>query len=375
MTSSPPPREPRRSTAVSTRTPATADPEPGIELIAVRRLVEPSIEGRIAFSPGDRPLVAAGERFEAGAGLAEILRDGRTREIRLEPGDGDGASSLRPGDHRPAPGPPPDGSGPTEGRLRSRRRRERSTPSGELLYELDGRWRLAVGDTIDLIEAPVAGTTSEVRNGVGLTFRTDARGTAGASAFGAPVRGRLEIAPTAGGEVRAAGIDVARKGTILVVGARVDAETLIRARAMGVRGVIVGGLAGKERRDLIASGERQLAGRHRLEPFALLVLDGTLRRPISGPHMEIFRALAGRTVGILVDPPALVFDEPDLELPLPRPDQVRIRSGPRAGAEGRWAGLAGVRRFGSWVHLEAGRIELASGEIVTAPLADLERYQ
>ena len=137
MTSSPPPQEPRRSTAASTRAPATSTrstaasartrsgsaatdvAEPGIELIAVRRLVEPSIEGRITFSPGDRPLAAAGERFEAGAGLAEILRDGRTREIPLEPGDGDGASSLRPGDHRPAFDPGPDGSDRKSTRLNS----------------------------------------------------------------------------------------------------------------------------------------------------------------------------------------------------------------------------------------------------------------
>ena len=37
------------------------------------------------------------------------------------------------------------------------------------------------------------------------------------------------------------GLDVGLAGTIIVVGTRLDAETLTRARAMGVRGVIVGG--------------------------------------------------------------------------------------------------------------------------------------
>ena len=68
-----------------------------------------------------------------------------------------------------------------------------------------------------------------------------------------------------------------------MIGSRVDAESLTRARAMGVRGVIVSGLGGKERRDFMASESRQRAALHRLPPFAVLVLDGALRRPIAGP--------------------------------------------------------------------------------------------
>ena len=52
---------------------------------------------------------------------------------------------------------------------------------------------------------------------------------------------------------------------------------------MGVRGVIVSGLAGKERRDFLASESRQRAALHRLPPFAVLILDGVIRRPIAGP--------------------------------------------------------------------------------------------
>ena len=58
---------------------------------------------------------------------------------------------------------------------------------------------------------------------------------------------------------------------------------------MGVRGVIVGGLAGKERRDFLASEARQRAALHRLPPFAVLVLDGVMRRPIAGPIAAILR--------------------------------------------------------------------------------------
>ena len=85
----------------------------------------------------------------------------------------------------------------------------------------------------------------------------------GIVALGGPTRGRLQVAAGADSELRAGGLDVALAGAILVVGSRVDAETLTRARAMGVRGIIVTGLASKERRDFLASerasGRRSIA--------------------------------------------------------------------------------------------------------------------
>ena len=131
-------------------------------------------------------------------------------------------------------------------------------------------------------------------------------------------------------------------GTILVIGSRVDAEALTRARAMGVRGVIVSGLAGKERRDFLASEARQRAALHRLPPFAVLVLDGAIRRPIAGPVAAVLEALAGRTVAITIDPPAIVFDEPEL-IVAPPPDGHS--SGPlrRARRRGGAVGRAGRR--------------------------------
>jgi hypothetical protein len=154
----------------------------------------------------------------------------------------------------------------------------------------------------------------------------------------------------------------------------VDAEALTRARAMGVRGVIVSGLAGKERRDFLASEARQRAALHRLPPFAVLVLDGAIRRPIAGPVAAVLEALAGRTVAITIDPPAIVFDEPELTVAQPPAGHVRIRSGEHAGEEGRWAGLAGVRRFAGGTFLEAGWVVLGDAPAISVPIADLERF-
>jgi hypothetical protein len=197
-------------------------------------------------------------------------------------------------------------------------------------------------------------------------------------ALGDPTFGRLSLGSERGdqrqGRLRSTSLDVGLAGTILVIGSRVDAEALTRARAMGVRGVIVSGLAGKERRDFLASEARQRAALHRLPPFAVLVLDGAIRRPIAGPVAAVLEALAGRTVAITIDPPAIVFDEPELTVAQPPAGHVRIRSGEHAGEEGRWAGLAGVRRFAGGTFLEAGWVVLGDAPAISVPIADLERF-
>jgi hypothetical protein len=192
-------------------------------------------------------------------------------------------------------------------------------------------------------------------------------------ALGGPTHGRLKLAAGPSGELRPGGLDVGLAGTILVVGARVDAETLTRARAMGVRGIVVAGLPSKERRDWIASEGRQKAALHRLPPFAVLVLDGALRRSIAGPVVGLLEALEGREVAIVNDPPALVFDAPDLDFADPPPDLVRVRSGPDAGREARWVASLGPRRFAHGVQLEAAQVRFAEGPAVV-PVGDLERF-
>jgi hypothetical protein len=161
---------------------------------------------------------------------------------------------------------------------------------------------------------------------------------------------------------------------VLVVGARIDAEALTRARAMGVRGVIVGGLSSKERRDFLASESRQRAARQGVPPFAVLVVEGSIRRPIASPIMAVFTALEGCDVAILPHPPALAFDASVGGVAAPPPDLVRVRGGALLGQEGRWVGLAGARRFEGGVFLEAGLVRLDDGPPVSVPIGDLERF-
>jgi hypothetical protein len=207
-----------------------------------------------------------------------------------------------------------------------------------------------------------------------VTIRTTASAIIGRAALAGPAWGRLQIVADADGELRAQHVDVGAAGAIIVAGARMDAEALTRARAVGVRGVVVAALGIKEQRDFLASERRGRAAVHGLPPFGILVLDGAARRPIASPVMALFEALEGSVVAIVGDPPALVLDETAASLPGPAPDLVRVRSGPLAGAEGTWAGLAGPRRFPAGVTLEAAFVRFGGRPPVAIPIGDLERF-
>jgi len=344
---------------------------PGLDLVGRRPLLRDAPEILFRLAPGDRPLVAPGEAIVAGTTIAERLRDASVVDL----GPGAAPDGARPGDRWASTDRPP---ARVIGRPGGRLRGGADAGSGELLFEVDGRWSIATGEHPEPVECPVTGVVRDVRPGVGIRVRAQGRALLGVEALGDPTSGRLSLGTDRGdqrhGRLRPTSLDVGLAGTILVIGSRVDAEALTRARAMGVRGVIVSGLAGKERRDFLASETRQRAALHRLPPFAVLILDGVIRRPIAGPIAAILEALVGTTVAISVDPPALVFDVPSVEIRMPAADHVRVRSGEHAGEEGRWAGLAGIRRFPGGTFLEAGWVAFGDDPPRPVPIADLERF-
>jgi len=331
-----------------------------LAVVPSRPFVEHGLETRFPLAPGDRSLVDAGANVAAGDPLLERLRDRRVDETGLPP---DAATSARAG-QRWTP--------ETRGR-----RRPEHVVEGELLAPVSGgrdRWRMVTGEHRDRLLAPVPGDVVDVRPGAEIRLRTAGASLTGSFAAGSSARGRLELATDPFGELRAGGIDVGRSGSILVVGSRIDAEALTRARAMGVRGIVVASLPGKELRDFQASERRQRAALHPTPPFGVLVLEGATRRRIPSPVMALFEALTGREVSLLVDPPALVFDDADLELPPVAADWVHVRSGPSAGAEGRVVAVTGLRRFAANVMLEAARVAIDGEGVVDLPLGDLERF-
>jgi len=329
----------------------------GLALVARREVVTAPIDAWFPLGPGDKSFVAPGQAVVRGAPLADRLREPRTVVV---PGPGS-KGPEQPGDRWSPPG---------GGRIDD----ASGVPSGELLFRTGGRWRIAAADSSEPLDAPFPGIVREVRDGIGIRLESPAKGLLGTEVLAGPTSGRLHVATGPDGELRASQVDVGASGAILVAGARIDAETLTRARAVGVRGIVVAALGIKERHDFLASEKRGRAGVHGLPPFGVLVLDGAGRRPIASPIMAMLEALEGRTVAIVGRPPCLVVDDPDLELPAPSPDLVRVRSGPLAGAEGTWLGLAGPRRFPAGVILEAGLVRFGERAPIAVPLGDLERF-
>jgi hypothetical protein len=337
--------------------PVGAPPDPtGIELVAGRPLTSVGNIVLLRLAVGDRILVRPGDAVEAGAPLAERMRD-----VELVPEHGGGRRTRET---------PPDAPTRPSGTWQA----DAGGESGEVVAWLEGSLRITRGTPSDVLEAPVDGIVAGIRPGIAIEFAPGGPAIPAVFVAGGPARGRLELASGPEGELRPAAIDVGRAGTILVVGSRVDAETLTRARAMGVRGIVVAGLSEKDVRDLAASDTRQRASLHRPLPFAVLVLDGAIRRPIAGPVMAVLAASAGREVAIVGDPPSLLLGP---GAPVPQAGggpTVRVAHGPSAGREGRWLGLAGPRRFRAGIHLEAGFVTFDDGPAVAVPLADLERF-
>jgi len=165
------------------------------------------------------------------------------------------------------------------------------------------------------------------------------------------------------GDPDSAGWERARVAGILAV-VSASPETVLRARAVGLRGVVVGSLSDGERDALLLSLERRIAAGVATEPFGLLVLSG--RRAAS--RVADVRGLHGSEVWLSADPVGL--------LPRPTTGSASVRAsagdvlvigGPHEGARGVWEGL-----------LEAsaddpiGAVRI-NGERFAIPLGDLQR--
>jgi len=316
------------------------------------------------LGPADQPSVAVGDVVSVGDALFE-----RTREVHLAESSRVSGGELAPG----ALVDPADLIDSTAGRRRARL----SDRATVLFRGAQGRLRLAVGKAADHALSVVDGVVESV-DGRGIAIRAEGDTLPGAIRWGRSVRGRLMLGVSApDGDLRPSAIDVAAAGSIVVAGARVDLEAITRARALGVRGIICGGLMGKVLRQLEASDARQRASLHPPPPFAVLALDGYGLRPIPGPAWDALNAAAGNEVSIVADPP-LVLLAPGPSRPTSA-ELVRVTAGPHLGREGRLLGLRGQLRGAAGVYLPAGLVSLDGGtpgdpvERRTIALADLER--
>jgi hypothetical protein len=391
---------------------------PDLACVAGRRVIVFSPMIRFRLNPGDRALVAPGDSIVPGMPIAErtpdasvvdvgrlgLAKNGRVgrldksdksdkaagvegprliwREDRSDLASTDASFQPPPPIVAPARNerrrPPVPGKwwvGGDERRGRPSKGKPAVRVGGTLLFETNGRWRAAAGERHEVVESPVAGVVREARDGVEVTLQVAGAALPGAIAAGEPSRGYLDLPRLVDGDLWASALDVGRSGAVVVAGSRISAQSISRARAMSIRGLVAGSVGQGELRDLAASESRQKASLAPSVPFGLLALDGHQRRPIATPILALLAALAGREVAIITDPPLLVFDVAEVPLPELPPDWIRVRSGPHAGREGRWLEPAGLYRFRGGIHLEGAVVRFVDEtERTILPVSDLERF-
>ena len=324
---------------------------------------------RIPLHLADRPLVAPGQRVTQGQPLIEHFREQELLEVESSP-----TVMTMP------PGSPLD-TVPVEHTSRLGRRASATSYRARVCeHGRDGITRLVAGSGEVQVTAPASGVIEAVTP-ARIDLRSDGLAIDALVGWGRPSVGRIVIAVDArDAEIQTSRIDVAVAGAVLVVGSRVDVESLSRARALGVAAVITGGAASRDLRQLTSSEARQQAALHAAAPFGLLVFGGYGRAPIPGHVWDLLVAAEGRQAGLLPSSRTLIIEgdpTPLLDATIRPPDSVRVVSGEHRDHEGRLVGLSGPRLWPGGVYAAGGFVELVtptgSRERHCVPLTLLER--
>jgi len=340
-------------------------------LVAPAEPLAPAPVARLRLRPGDHPLVVAGELVQVGQPVMTQARETFLVEVPVRGDLGDR----------------PPGAELDLALLQSGRSIGRELPRpGDRAYLLyigaDRIARVVLARAPATMTSPIEGIAEEV-TACHISLRASGIGLRGPVGWGQPVVGRVVLAVASpDAELRSGAVDISAAGAILVAGARLDIEALTRARAIGVAGIICGGVVGRELQQLDESDVRQRAALHAINPFAILALDGFGRRPIPTLAWDLLAAAAAdeRLVGILPAARLAVVTGDPATLPLSSwpVDAVRLASGEGAGRMGRLVGLAGLVRRPGGMYQSSGYVSL--GATPDAPavrrvvaLADLER--
>lgn len=200
----------------------------------------------------------------------------------------------------------------------------------------------------------------------------------GVGGIGDAVHGELAVAVhTHDEELRAGAIDVSAAGKILIGGSRASAETLTRARAMGVAGIVLGGILDKELRDFEAIQRRRREIGGMTGSFAVVLLEGYGKVALDGQLFAWFRAHAGRMASVFGAERLLYVH--DAALPPARSpraavgDRVIIHRRPFQGRSGVLVGvLDDLHATPSGLAVLTGLVRMEDGRLIPIPLANLE---
>ncbi|HEY7332528.1 MAG TPA: hypothetical protein VH859_06150 [Candidatus Limnocylindria bacterium] len=200
----------------------------------------------------------------------------------------------------------------------------------------------------------------------------------GVGGTGEAVHGELVVAVhTPEEELRAGSIDVSATGKIVVGGSRASAETLTRARAMGVSGIVLGGVLDKELRDFEAIQRRRREVGGMTGAFGVLLLEGFGKVGIDPQRFAWLRTHAGHTASLFGAEGLLFVHEaspPPGRRALPRiGERVVAHRRPFQGRAGVLvAELEDLHAAPSGIPARMGLVRFEDGRLAPVPMANLE---
>jgi hypothetical protein len=200
----------------------------------------------------------------------------------------------------------------------------------------------------------------------------------GIGGTGEAVHGELVVAVHAPEEeLRAGAIDVSATGKIVVGGSRASAETLTRARAMGVSGIVLGGVLDKELRDFEAIQRRRREIGGLTGSFGVLLLEGFGKVGIDPQRFAWLRSHAGRTASLFGAESLLFVHEataPPERRALPRVgERVIAHRRPFQGRAGVLvAELDDLHAAPSGIPARMALVRFEDGRLAPVPMANLE---
>lgn len=213
----------------------------------------------------------------------------------------------------------------------------------------------------------------------GIEIRVSGAVVTGVGGSGGAVHGQLRLAVhDPADELRASAIDVAATDRIVVGGSRASAEALTRARAMGVAGIVLGGVLDKELRDFEATQvRRRRTGTQAAPDLSVLLLEGYGKVALDPALFGWFRAHDGHLASLFGATGTLyVYDAepPPARRVLPRTgDRVIAHRRPHAGQAGILVDvLDGLRLGTSGIAANSAVVRFEDGLTAVVPLANLE---
>lgn len=244
-----------------------------------------------------------------------------------------------------------------------------STTDGSVLVAPLGDEEPVIGHLRGRVRAIDAGS---------ITLEVPGVAVRGVGGTGDAVHGELVIAVhNAEEELRAAAIDVGATGKIVVGGSRASAETLTRARAMGVAGIVLGGVLDKELRDFEAIQRRRREIGGLTGSFGVVLLEGFGKVGIDPQRFAWFREHAGRMASLFGAEGLLYVHDAS-----PAPGRRTLpQVGERVIAHRRpFQGRAGVlvaelddlHAAPSGIRARMGLVRFEDGRLAPVPLANLE---